>query len=1320
MNSSSSFQDQNSIEYIRKKLWCGQEFGQVAVMIGSGFSRNAEKISQDTPPFPLWKDLCDTILRATHSQGSLSKTDYDIKIKQLLGKKESPTIAQEFQDLFGPSALDELLIRTIPDLHYLSGPLHTLMLTLPWSDVFTTNYDTLLERTLPTVYEKKYDVVSTVYDIPQKMKPRIVKLHGSFPSHRPFIISKKEYDEYPKKFAPFTNIVRQSIMENTFCLIGFSSDDPNFLQWTEWVYKNLGDYKPNIYLCGVLDLTDEKRSDLLGKRITPIDFGPLFPKSEWIDPDLRHKNALEWFALNLMYGAPPNPMRWPAPSEKTHWKASNQLIPDIPPGPPRLPEMGSFIPELYDDLPIAKLEEVCQKWKNQRDYYPGWIIAPYDNRKQLIEYTLRWVDLSLKTIKNVPAPQNIVLLYELNWRIETSLSPVFSNWAKVYEQIVLSYNPYPKLVKNKNSIYSPEKEECKKFDWNTIGKSWVQLIFSLIREDRWDQKNEKFQFWIKLLEPVVKLNGDWYLQWYYEKCLYSLSRFDQKNLRLLLKKWPKTQYLPFFEVKRAALLAELGELHEAKEITEKALSNIRSKHHTNPNNYLFLSQEGWAMLLLQSIQSEELYQSQNFLEASSVRSQFRDRWDRLDTSNCNPWQEIEKLQFILKNNPPSELPVCTTNMGFDPGKSTETYHLPSSSTLIDVFPAFAFVRIFEEVGLPVNCGHMSMFHEALLNASKWIEPYSSPWATSLMIRTGKEKEVGELFNRSRIVLMTDDQINSHFDLFINSLKQSLEYVGNCDVQFGKEESFSNLQIKITTELLSRLAFRLSKKQIDELLDITNQLYLRNLKSQNISFNDSLNHLFERIFYSMSDSEIIKKLPNLLNLPILILLEGQHPGMDHLVDPFSYIEWNQDTIIPEQLRLSLTPNIIQLLKMVENCQTNERVRTIQRLLKLYEIKGLSSIEEKRFGKALWSRCDPATGLPTDTGLLNASFLYLPESKSGVAYQKLKLYLTSIDIPKIFTSTISADGKPAISVSSGSDFIGYVHDWGMATYVVNPNEDKKIEKSIDWSPDDAFNLLLKIKKMWDENKAAIIKYKDNTGIFGFFKSNIDNEIWGIRELLRVVILPRFSKIERPEAKQIIKQLFDEMESNNICMNSLIALQISIEPEKYDELSSKLRKGLISLNLDDTRDSINGLFNWIVFAEQKIVKSPTPDFISEIINQIMNRRQPNLKINLSMITNLLNRYPNFLSPEQINSLCLALEYLLIETDIKSSHGLEQSSHLSTAISISSKPEYRHISTRLAFALFNYFNRNQMIIPDIILKWKDLSHADSLPEVRREWNSL
>lgn len=1322
MNLTSSFQDQNTIDFIREKLWCGQEYGKVAVMIGSGFSRNAEKISPDTPQFPLWKDLGEIILRITYPQRSESKTEYEAQIKKILKEKNPQIIAQEYQDKFGHSALDELLTRSIPDLQYVPGALHTLILNLPWSDIFTTNYDTLLERTLPFVYERKYDVVTTINDIPQKMKPRIVKLHGSFPSHRPFIISEKEYKNYPKEFAPFTNLVQQSIMENTFCLVGFSSDDPNFIQWIKWVKKNLGKYKPQIYLCGILDLSEEERNKLLNNKIIPIDLGPLFPKSEWIDPDLRHKNALEWFGLNLMYGAPPNPMRWPTPSENTHWKPSNKLIPNIPPGPPRLPELGSIGPIKIENLSVAELENLCSKWKIQRLEYPGWIIAPYENREQLQKYTLEWIKPVLKSLKTISAPQNISILYELNWRIETSLLPIFNNWAEVYEQIILSYNPYPKLVKIEKCEISPDKEEYKNLDWNDIGKYWVELIFPLIREARWDQKQEKFQFWMKIIEQVATINTEWYLRWYYEKCLYILANFDQKKLRTLLINWPKIPDLPFYEVKRAALLAELGELHEAREITEKALNIIRSRLHSYQNNYQFESQEGWSMLLLHSIQTDELKKSGKHSEVASLSSQYRNRWDRLVIHKCNPWQEIEKFQFILKQEPSAESSGHSTEIGFDPGKQTETYHLFSQSKVISTFPAFALVRIFENVGLPINCGRMAMFPEEILTASKWIEPYASPWAISLMIRTGKEREVGEWFNRSRIASMTNNQINSLFNLLITSLKQSLKVIDKSDMESIRGESYSILQIKITSELLSQLAFRFSQDQVDELFEITNQLYLKNIKNQIIDFNDPINHLYKRIFYSMTDSAISEKLENLLDLPIFTRAEGQHPGMDHLKDPFFFIFWEDNTIIPESLRLNLTSKINQLLDIAESGQSYERVKAIERLRKLYP-HGLSEVETEQFGKVLWSRCDPATGLPLDTNLTNASFLYLPESEPGISRKKVEHYLTSTEIPRIITHTFSADGKTIVKAFSGSSSINYdnfeeyIQDWVRATKPIHIKEEDIDKNFIDWTSNDAYNLLLKIKKMWDEDKSTIINYRDNSDGFDIIKSYLDQEIKGILELLRTVILPRISKFEKPEGKQIFKQLVDEIESNNICKYSIIALTIVIEPEKYEEISSKLRIGIISLNPEETQASIESLFDWITYAEHKLTQYPPQDLVFEIINQIVNRRQPNLKFNLSMVADLIDQFPNILTSGQINSLCIALEYLVTETEIQSSRDIRQSSEYNVIITPSNRPEYRQRSIRLAFVIYNYYNRNQMKIPEIILKWKEISQVDPLPEVRRTW---
>jgi len=49
--------DQIHIEQIRKYLWSGREYGRAAVIVGSGFSRNAERFSLTTRPFPMWNDL---------------------------------------------------------------------------------------------------------------------------------------------------------------------------------------------------------------------------------------------------------------------------------------------------------------------------------------------------------------------------------------------------------------------------------------------------------------------------------------------------------------------------------------------------------------------------------------------------------------------------------------------------------------------------------------------------------------------------------------------------------------------------------------------------------------------------------------------------------------------------------------------------------------------------------------------------------------------------------------------------------------------------------------------------------------------------------------------------------------------------------------------------------------------------------------------------------------------------------------------------------------------------------------------------------------
>lgn len=83
-------------------------------------------------------------------------------------------LAEQVQSALGRPALDNLLRNVIPDTASELSPLHSPFLNLPWQDVFTTNFDTLLERACASVTPNHYDVVT---------KPVSLRDHGVIPEH---------------------------------------------------------------------------------------------------------------------------------------------------------------------------------------------------------------------------------------------------------------------------------------------------------------------------------------------------------------------------------------------------------------------------------------------------------------------------------------------------------------------------------------------------------------------------------------------------------------------------------------------------------------------------------------------------------------------------------------------------------------------------------------------------------------------------------------------------------------------------------------------------------------------------------------------------------------------------------------------------------------------------------------------------------------------------------------------------------------------------------------------------------------------------------
>ncbi|MBO5978137.1 MAG: SIR2 family protein [Bacteroidales bacterium] len=139
--------------------------------------------------------------------------------------------------------------------------------------------------------ENCYQLIQHSYEISLTgRRKNIYKLHGSLRKagekvnfgfdgdhHRQYIITQEDYEDYPCRHEAFVNLMKIALLKGTFCLIGFSGNDPNFLTWISWV-KDVLDKNPDIgkrspiYFVhvGSCDIPEDKLQLFKNHYITPV------------------------------------------------------------------------------------------------------------------------------------------------------------------------------------------------------------------------------------------------------------------------------------------------------------------------------------------------------------------------------------------------------------------------------------------------------------------------------------------------------------------------------------------------------------------------------------------------------------------------------------------------------------------------------------------------------------------------------------------------------------------------------------------------------------------------------------------------------------------------------------------------------------------------------------------------------------------------------------------------------------------------------------------------------------------------------------------
>lgn len=774
------------IQKLAQALWQSEDDGHgVAIMVGAGFSRSAATTQDINKKMPIWANLAK-------------------KIAEELGEEEHTDalrLAQMYQDYFGKQTLYDLLKNEIDDEIWQPAELYQQLLTLPWTEVLTTNWDTLLERAARDIHEPIYDIVNKQEDLACCHSPRIVKLHGTINLSSDLIFTQEDYRHYPKKYGIFVNFVRQVFVENELCLIGFSGDDPNFLQWIGWVRDNLQSNARRIYLVGALNLSSAKRKYLESLNVAPIDLFELVADID--DGDLKHKTAIELFLTQLSNFEVKKVWNW-------------------------TPEHFDKIIELSRNQKAIEIEKALGALKMDRESYPDWIICPDSLRAKIFDQSCEYVFDLLDTELENTMKNN--LLYELAWRYG----------------IIFHYNISSDFQKMLLAICEPDANS------GLSVKQHLEIALYLLKCTRFTKKDSDQQEIIDKTTKILTANGGYWheglVELYYHQVLVA---WDELNYPLMEKLVDKIQGAdPVWKLRKAFILSEITEFKESEMLVDNVFNELIQSYKRSKYSAFILSRLAWAKYFIEVI--NYINNKKLSKKIKKISPIYNLEYDILDSRSGN-FELIEPLEKEISNCLEKQqekdfIPLFKSGYYSDISIFYDKKLLKNN-----IFNLFIrFDCFYNTVGLPIFMKDLGLIDDTALKLAK-LENLDSRSKFSLAVRASSYCNsiiLKTILSRNNIAKMHEDEINE----FVENCCKAINYwaIKYQEKSNNANKKFIFNRLTVFIEILARLQIRVSVEKAIESFNLAITLLQNNFFG--ISTSESLKNLY---IYSMESIPICR-------------------------------------------------------------------------------------------------------------------------------------------------------------------------------------------------------------------------------------------------------------------------------------------------------------------------------------------------------------------------------------------------------------------------------------------------------------------------------
>lgn len=1194
---------------------------QAAIMVGAGFSKNAIPSGFSEKRFLDWNELGNEFYKKLNGCYP-TKTENYLNVLRL---------ANEVEAAFGRKVLDTILQDNIPDVNYIPSELHKKLLNLPWTDIFTTNYDTLLERSAETLVDYKYTIVRNKDDLIGAIKPRIIKLHGTFPSSRPFIITEEDYRKYPKDFAPFVNTVQQSLLENTLCLLGFSGTDPNFLQWIGWIRDNLGKNVPKIYLIGTFSFSEAQLKLFEQQNIIVVNI--IVAESA----NNKHYDALDLFIEYL------NEQEQKKNKNFYDWSYHEEPI--------------FHFTEQYKNKPIELFEKAIQNWKNLRLSYPSWVILPETKRTALQYETFQGIEVFLKYKDALSDTILFDFLGELIWRLDIILYPITLEIASIIENVISKNNYREKNLSSFLIALMRCYRRCGEIEkWNNAS-------------DRFASKQDLYQ-----KETI--------LEYKYEKTLNALFHLNYKEIKKNLSEWEIDSSFPFMNAKKAGLLAEIGEVVEAKKILEQALIDIRRLQISSDidNNCLLLSQEAYIISLYENIifSSPVRYNKNSDdkdIDYNQVHEKYSGRLIELQKKLINPDQENKYFKLVLTTMY-KVVPLFEEKNEFEIQNKSYIRHFGEDTKPLK--NALAFLIFTEKIGQPFSIfsrgGKLNISIDVANGAAQRIANHYSFWAISICCRLDDDKLSEQLFSREKIANFSSEYAN-------NLCKDFLETLDENEIEIKKifdnnQMSFPQILAKSLPELISRLCCRCDFHAKKKILNFIKKNYSCAERRQ----YQKLDNLTKRFMKSLSVNEQIELFKDIVNIDIPNTIVPIEQGK--LVPLTFYLSISRKDITNNRKETFTDEQLEKFFVAMESKNDFIRQWGINVLTELFELDCFTVKQTNKFKKNLWKKTDEKTHLPAKTNYMLYSFLNLPHPKSINIKKLLKTYILEFSLPNYKTLTVR-------TFNSRDEIVEYFREIIFCEYFLH------------WSYDEFSILIKKMYKFWENGK----EYTEKDDFWG--DSEVYNQCIAMKQALAV--LCRSVKNIKDKEREIIQSFINEFPKYGINSLELEFSCLNWFQKEFNVLLVKIKEKLITSDSDVVAD---GMKSFLAILKQSRNKILIMKIWQEISQCILYKRDDSLVTSLNYLSSTLTKKYIGTMPKEIkNNFLIFLKAMAKETDLNNSNNLE----------IALKLAIRENCASLAFNFYLEYLKQKENVPTEVLLWKDICNSNSeFAEIRNAWRDL